>query len=88
MQTAQKLYEGINIGKETVGLITYMRTDATQIDPNFITVMRNFINKDFGEKYLATDVESIKPKLKMLKKLMKLFALLTSKKDLTKLNNT
>lgn len=64
MQTAQKLYEGINIGKETVGLITYMRTDATQIDPNFITVMRNFINKDFGEKYLATDVRIYKTKAK------------------------
>ncbi|UQY80420.1 DNA topoisomerase 1 [Candidatus Hepatincola sp. Av] len=62
MQTAQKLYEGINIGTETLGLITYMRTDATQIDPSFITTMRSYINKELGEKYLATDIRVYKTK--------------------------
>ena len=36
MSVAQKLYEGIDIGTETVGLITYMRTDSTRISDEFI----------------------------------------------------
>lgn len=64
MQIAQKLYEGMKIGSETVGLITYMRTDATQIDPNFINVIRDYISKDFGSKYLSKSTRVYKTKTK------------------------
>ncbi|MEO1397756.1 MAG: type I DNA topoisomerase, partial [Pseudomonadota bacterium] len=52
MQVAQRLYEGIDIGGETVGLITYMRTDGVQIAPEAITETREMISKDFGSVYL------------------------------------
>lgn len=45
MTIAQKLYEGINIGSETVGLITYMRTDSTRLADNFIDATKSFIKK-------------------------------------------
>jgi DNA topoisomerase-1 len=45
MQVAQKLYEGIDIGGETVGLITYMRTDGVQMAPEAITEARDAIGK-------------------------------------------
>ncbi len=64
MQIAQKLYEGMKIGSETVGLITYMRTDAVQIDPNFIAVIRNYISKEFGDKYLSKSTRLYKTKSK------------------------
>ncbi len=52
MQIAQRLYEGIDIGGETVGLITYMRTDGVQIAPEAIPSIRSQISKSFGEKYV------------------------------------
>jgi DNA topoisomerase I len=52
MQTAQRLYEGTDIGGETVGLITYMRTDGVQMAPEAITAARSAIGKTFGERYL------------------------------------
>jgi DNA topoisomerase-1 len=52
MQTAQKLYEGIDIGGETVGLITYMRTDGVQIAPEGVAGIRQVIGEDFGARYL------------------------------------
>src|SRR5690606_20954019 len=52
MQVAQRLYEGIDIGGETAGLITYMRTDGVQIAPEAIAAARSAIGKEFGEKYL------------------------------------
>ncbi|MEJ1158801.1 type I DNA topoisomerase [Prosthecomicrobium sp. N25] len=52
MQTAQRLYEGVDIGGETVGLITYMRTDGVQIAPEGIAGIRKVIGQDFGDKYL------------------------------------
>ncbi len=52
MQIAQRLYEGIDIGGETVGLITYMRTDGVQIAPEAIPSIRNQIGVDFGSKYV------------------------------------
>jgi DNA topoisomerase-1 len=51
MDVAQKLYEGTNIGGETVGLITYMRTDGVQIDGSAISTVRSVINQDFGSDY-------------------------------------
>ncbi len=52
MQVAQKLYEGIDIGGETAGLITYMRTDGVQIAPEAIEPIRAQIGKSFGDRYV------------------------------------
>ncbi|MCX2723103.1 type I DNA topoisomerase [Roseibium salinum] len=52
MQVAQKLYEGISIGGETTGLITYMRTDGVQIAGEAIASARAVIGKDFGDQYV------------------------------------
>ncbi|MEM9332961.1 MAG: type I DNA topoisomerase [Pseudomonadota bacterium] len=52
MQVAQKLYEGVDIGGETVGLITYMRTDGVQIAPESIPSIRNQIAKNFSERHV------------------------------------
>ncbi|SMD05798.1 type I DNA topoisomerase [Rhizobium sp. RU36D] len=52
MQIAQKLYEGIDIGGETVGLITYMRTDGVQMAPEAIDAARAAITDQFGPRYL------------------------------------
>lgn len=53
MTIAQKLYEGINIGTSTTGLITYMRTDSTRLSPVFIEQGKKYILDNFGEKYLG-----------------------------------
>ncbi|MFK0163976.1 type I DNA topoisomerase [Rhizobium sp. NPDC090279] len=52
MQVAQKLYEGVDIGGETVGLITYMRTDGVQMAPEAIDAARAAIANQFGDRYL------------------------------------
>ena len=52
MQVAQRLYEGIDIGGETVGLITYMRTDGVDMAPEAIASCRSVIEKEFGSLYL------------------------------------
>lgn len=52
MQVAQKLYEGVDIGGETVGLITYMRTDGVQVAPEAVPSIREQISKTFGEKFV------------------------------------
>jgi len=52
MQIAQRLYEGVDIGGETAGLITYMRTDGVQMAPEAISAARSAIGKEFGERYL------------------------------------
>lgn len=55
MMVAQKLYEGINVGKEgAVGLITYMRTDSTRIANEALDAVRKHINKVYGKKYLPS----------------------------------
>ena len=54
MSIAQKLYEGINIGKETVGLITYMRTDSTRISNEFINSTLKYIEVNYGKEYVGT----------------------------------
>lgn len=53
MQIAQKLYEGKDIDGETVGLITYMRTDGTNLSQDAIGDIRNCIKAEYGEKYLS-----------------------------------
>src|SRR5437660_10312434 len=52
MQIAQRLYEGVDIGGETVGLITYMRTDGVDMAPEAITATRKVIAKEYGTEYL------------------------------------
>ena len=52
MQIAQKLYQGIEIGGETIGLITYMRTDGTNLSIDAISDFRNFIESEYGKEYL------------------------------------
>jgi len=52
MQVAQRLYEGMEIGGETAGLITYMRTDGVQMAPEAIEAAREAIGKEFGARYL------------------------------------
>ena len=52
MRLAQRLYEGAEIDGETVGLITYMRTDGVQIAPEAITATRKVIGADYGQRYL------------------------------------
>ncbi|SFV28326.1 type I DNA topoisomerase [Hyphomicrobium facile] len=51
MQIAQRLYEGVDIGGETVGLITYMRTDGVQIVPEAVGHIRDVISAEFGKNY-------------------------------------
>lgn len=64
MQVAQKLYEGIDLGGETVGLITYMRTDGVQIIPEAIEQARQVIGKDYGDKYVPAKPRIYKTKAK------------------------
>jgi DNA topoisomerase-1 len=52
MQVAQRLYEGVDIGGETVGLITYMRTDGVQMAPEAVEAARSAILDQFGARYL------------------------------------
>src|SRR6185295_606320 len=52
MKVAQSLYEGVEVGKEVTGLITYMRTDSVTLSKEALTEMRAFINKTFGADYL------------------------------------
>jgi DNA topoisomerase I len=53
MRTAQQLYEGVDIpGEGPVGLITYMRTDSTNISREALEMVRGYIDRQFGDKYL------------------------------------
>ncbi len=62
MQIAQKLYEGMNIGRETVGLITYMRTDSTRLSEVFVNDTKGYIKGKFGEEYVGSIKASKEPK--------------------------
>ncbi len=53
MQVAQKLYEGIDIEADTVGLITYMRTDSVRLSDEFIKSTYAFINDNYGKEYVG-----------------------------------
>ena len=53
MKIAQKLYEGMNIGSETAGLITYMRTDSVRVSDEFIKSTYAFIDKNYGKEYVG-----------------------------------
>ena len=64
MRTAQKLYEGVDIGGETVGLITYMRTDGVQMAAEAIGAARSLIEKQYGAPYLPPAPRLYKTKQK------------------------
>ena len=53
MKIAQQLYEGVDLGSETVGLITYMRTDSVRISDSFVTETYNYIKGNFGDEYVG-----------------------------------
>jgi DNA topoisomerase I len=58
MQIAQRLYQGIDIEGETTGLITYMRTDGTNISKEAINEFRELIENDFGKDFLPDQPNS------------------------------
>ncbi|OJV12517.1 MAG: DNA topoisomerase I [Alphaproteobacteria bacterium 33-17] len=64
MQIAQKLYEGIKIGDEIIGLITYMRTDGVQIAPEALKDTRTFIETAYGSDYLPKSPRMYQTKAK------------------------
>jgi DNA topoisomerase I len=51
MRIAQKLYEGVKVNGEAIGLITYMRTDSTRLSPQFIDQAFEYIKMEFGSEY-------------------------------------
>ncbi|BDB96120.1 type I DNA topoisomerase [Candidatus Hydrogenosomobacter endosymbioticus] len=64
MFLAQRLYEGVDIGGEAVGLITYMRTDSVNVSPEAIAACRGYIENVFGPKYVPKKAHLYKSKLK------------------------
>ena len=64
MKVAQELYEGIKINNETVGLITYMRTDGTQISLDAIDKTRELILNKYGKEYLPSAANLYQSKVK------------------------
>lgn len=54
MNIAQKLYEGVDLGGTTTGLISYMRTDSTRLSPLFVTDAENYIDREYGSDYKGT----------------------------------
>lgn len=64
MQVAQKLYEGIEVDGEPVGLISYMRTDSVNLSEDAITEIRQFIDHKYGDQYLPAQPRRFKTKSK------------------------
>ena len=64
MTIAQGLYMGVDINKETIALITYMRTDSITLSKDSIDILRENIQKDYGDKYLPKDPVEYKSKKK------------------------
>ncbi len=64
MRLAQRLYEGMDIGGETVGLITYMRTDGTTLSKEAVDDCRGVIKNNYGDKYLPNEPRLYKSKAK------------------------
>lgn len=53
MKIAQKLYEGVDLANETVGLITYMRTDSVRVSDEFVMSTKKYINDTYGKNYVG-----------------------------------
>ncbi len=64
MQLAQRLYEGVELEGETVGLITYMRTDGVQVSAEAVQAARTIIAQRFGEPYVPASPRMYKSKAK------------------------
>jgi DNA topoisomerase-1 len=64
MQVAQRLYEGVDIAGETVGLITYMRTDSVTLSLEAVAASRSLIGQDFGAEYVPAKARMYKTKAK------------------------
>jgi DNA topoisomerase-1 len=64
MNAAQRLYEGIDLDGETVGLITYMRTDGVQIIPEAVSEIRQLVESDFSTRHLPPQPREYKAKAK------------------------
>ncbi len=54
MLIAQRLYEGIELASETVGLITYMRTDSNRLSDTFVYPAKSYIEETYGKEYVGT----------------------------------
>jgi DNA topoisomerase-1 len=64
MMTAQRLYEGVDVAGEHVGLITYMRTDSVRLSDEALSSIRGVIKKNYGDKYAFDGVRAFKSKVK------------------------
>ena len=62
MQIAQKLFQGVEINGETVGLITYMRTDSTELSGEAISSYRKYLKENFTDAYLPEEIRTYKSK--------------------------
>jgi DNA topoisomerase-1 len=64
MQLAQRLYEGVEMGGEAEGLITYMRTDGVQIVPEAVAAVRRLVTKLYGDRYVPPSPRQYETKAK------------------------
>jgi DNA topoisomerase-1 len=64
MQLAQRLYEGVDMGGEAEGLITYMRTDGVQIVPEAVAAVRRLLTKAYGDRYVPSSPRQYETKAK------------------------
>ena len=64
MQLAQRLYEGVDLGGESEGLITYMRTDGVQIVPEAVSAVRRLVTKLHGDRYVPPSPRQYEAKAK------------------------
>ena len=64
MRTAQSLYEGVDIGGQTVGLISYMRTDSVSLAKEAVQEIRDYIRDNFSAEYLPATQPAFKSKTK------------------------
>lgn len=62
MMLAQRLYEGVEVGDDLAGLITYMRTDSTRISPTALDEVRAYIASTYGKEYLPEHPNAYKSK--------------------------
>ena len=62
MGIAQKLYMGVDIGSDTIGLITYMRTDSVRVAPEALTEVREYVGKEYGKDFLPDSPNFYKSK--------------------------
>ncbi len=64
MRTAQTLYEGVDIGGQTIGLISYMRTDSVSLAKEAVEEIRSYINDNYSSEYLPAKQPTYKSKTK------------------------